>query len=205
MKRNLAILILCLLLGGCSQPEYEDAFVHPEYIQRDEMGLIITKIQVPYKNVLSQPCLYNGYMVLRNVNTNVKYKINGASYDDSASMIQPGIYQIDKLGWDDGAYNYSYNVHDPELHTINLLFGAFEIKPGECLYLGDILVNKKSVKTEFPLNISDHNAQMQCSLKADSLQGLRSKIKFCNLLTDSNSIKKNSNGQYCVDEGQKND
>lgn len=205
MKRNLIILIISILLSGCAHMEYEDSTLRPERVYRNKMGMIITEIKVPYKSVLNQPGSYNGYMILRNINTNVKYKVNGATYGDSVSMLIPGIYQIDMVGWDDGAYVYSFKVSGPKIHKINFRFGAFEIKPGECLYLGDIIIDKKSSSIERQINIINRSRQMINSLDNDSAQQFRSRIKFYSLITDRNLISKNSNGQYVIYEGTKND
>lgn len=204
MKKNLTILLLCILLTSCVKSEFQDASVRHEYIYNNKKGMIVTQIRVPYRNVLHQPGSYNGYMIVRDLNTNVKYKVNGASYYDSASMILPGTYQIDVVGWDDGAFSYSFKVTDSELQAINLRFGAFEVKPGECLYLGDIVINKNAQEIDQPLHVSNGSMQMLQSLETTSISTLRSQIKFYSLLHDSNLVKKNIDGKYGVYKGQQN-
>lgn len=201
MKKILAILILGCFLVGCSHVQYEDAFVRPEYIQRSEMGMVVTQIKVPYKNVLNKPGVFNGSIIAREINTNVKYKINGTSYDESASMLKPGIYQIDSVEWSDGSYVYHFDVKDMQLHPVDLTFGAFEVKPGECLYLGDITINKQASNDRDILSVENHSAQVSKSLETESLQAFKPKIKFYSLLKTKNSISKNNDGKYNINAG----
>lgn len=205
MKKILGLLIICGILSGCSQMQYEDAFVRPEYIHNSQMGMIVAQIKVPYKNVFNQPGIYNGFIVLREINSNIKYKINGTSYDDSASMLKPGIYQIDSLEWSDGAYNYNFDIEDKQLHPVDFTFGAFEIKPGECLYLGDITINKQARYGAGVLSVANHSAQVSESLETVTLQVFKPKIKFYSLLTNSKVVSKNKDGKFNINKGKTND
>ncbi len=198
MRKSLNLIILLfgmLALHGCAKSEYADAYVRPEYIQKNQTSMVLARVIVPYKNVLNQQSTYGGYLVIRDVNNNAKYKIDGASYADSASMVSPGIYQIDSVGWSDGTYAHIIRLPDVELQQLNLYFGAIAVKPGECLYLGDIVVNKYT-NTDHPLRIYNKTEQMVGELKGGELDSLMPRVKFYALLTDNDAIQQEIDGTF---------
>lgn len=205
MKKILGLFIICSLLSGCSHMQYEDAFVRPEYINRSEMGMVVARIKVPYKDVLNKQGIFNGSMIVRELNSSIKYKINGTSYDESASMLKPGIYQIDSVEWNDGTFVYHFDIKDNQLHPVDFTFGAFELKPGECLYLGDITIDKYTRNDKEILSVENHSEQVSKSLETESLQAFKPKIKFYSLLKNSNVISKNENGKLNINKGKTND
>ncbi len=156
---KIAILLSCSVLTGCSK--FADSTIYQQDIIDKKNSLFVTKILVTYKDLLNQNGQYSGSMVIENTADNkLKYYIDGKSYTSAAIMIQPGQYRINNITWNNGSFKTSlYPGY------------KFYIKPGDCLYYGDIVIDSatalqgKNIKIVYNLNLAKDSFNSSKKLK----------------------------------------
>ena len=173
-------VLATVLLSACTgQSKFANVAMRPNEIRNNKMSMIVAKVSIPYSGLFNKSGNFDGYIHVANFENQDKkktYLINGSSYLNSATMIKPGTYYIESIGWSDGLYVYGIKVTSKQL----------DVKPGECIYIGDIIVVRKSdhtlvfVKNDIPNAIASINAS-----KFDSLAG---RLYFSSLIKNE-SIK----------------
>jgi len=168
MIKSIILLVAFLLLNACASP-YANVAIRPYEISNNKMSMVVTKISIPYVDVSNKSSHYDGYLRLANIETKDKekvYLVNGSSYLSSATMITPGTYYIDSIGWGDGLYVYDIKVP----------VKSFDVKPGRCLYIGDISIVRR--KNHAQLLVKNNISHAILELQNSQLDFLAKKLHF---------------------------
>jgi hypothetical protein len=167
MKFNLfcCAFFLFLLVGGCSR---DLSNKYSKNFNAQHKSVVIMKISEPYKNFFKKECeLEANFRIVRlNDNYNDKSKRESyffdaggdkwmvhnswlfeIGYDSRLAMINPGVYYIDYLSWNDGPTNY-YSSSPGISKKGMIVYGAFEVKPGDVGYVGKLYIKDRTVYLE---------------------------------------------------------
>lgn len=114
------------------------------YAQNQYKSVVVMKIYQPYKNLFKKREELKPEFDLVKLDDNynnqdkkIFYKVN--SVTEKILMINPGIYFIENIRWNDGLYGYKSTT--PGISKNNLIvYGAFEAKPGIVGYIGNLLM-----------------------------------------------------------------
>ena len=176
-SKAIFLFLITLLLNACAKSEYANVMLNTNKIINNKMGMIITKVDVPYTDLFNKPGKYDGYIHLKTFDLKKVYLVDGSSYLKSSTMVTPGEYYIDLIGWNDGLYEY--HVKPPA--------NKLEVKPGQCIYIGDISIIKKIDSNQILVknNISDTLLTVQNG----KLAKLTERLHFVPLIKNATVIK----------------
>lgn len=173
------LLIVVVFLSGCAKPQYTDGTISKSKILNKQQAFVVTKIAAPYLDLNEKLGKYPGFMVIQNNHKqDYKYYIDGTTYKTAAIMIHPGSYTIVQYGWSDGAFIYVACIED-----------TIEVKPGDCIYLGDINIIKKN--TSVLIHIHDNLNSAVQELNAKDMQDLTKNLKYYKLKDPETTESKN--------------
>ena len=191
MRKNLKLLLIVsnLLLSACAKPEFTDGYPDPKLVRNHQTALIIAKVSVLYKDVLNKPAKFPGFLVIQNLNNpELKYKIDGRSYKDSISKVQPGTYNLTSYGYSDGTFEYRTKAFK---NDDLVKYGTLKVKPGDCLYLGDFSLKKNDSIID-AINITSQNKNVFADLlKNSEAAEFADKFVFYELITKPEANKQN--------------
>jgi len=188
MIKRIILSATFLLLNACAS-QYANVAMRPYEISNNKMSMVVTKISIPYIDLLNKSNHYDGYLRLVDVESKNKkktYLIKGGSYLDSATMITPGVYYVDSIGWSDGLYVYD----------IKIPVKSFDVKPGQCIYIGDISIVRSGNHGKILVENNISNAILE--IQNSKLDFLAKKLHFNSVMQDI-TIKKgygNAWGRY---------
>lgn len=118
-----------------------------------------------------EPVVSNEYKVLRNSRCFVPY-----TYAESIYTIAPGQYYISFVEYQN--QSNMYHTINPGLNSNgSVAYGAFDIKPGAVLYLGDISCTWKSRNQIKKLSVVDNLTEVKLNLLAAGYKDLSEKIE----------------------------
>ncbi len=166
-----SIALATFLLSACVQPKYANVTMKPDEIINNKMGMVMAKVNIPYRDLFNRQGNYNGYAELGNLENEGKekiYLVDGSSYVNSATMIRPGTYSILSLGWNDGLYVYEIKFRPRKLQL--------DILPGNCFYLGDFSITRKNDRDL--ILIKNNISAATDSIQNSKLNPLAKKLQF---------------------------
>lgn len=118
-----------------------------------------------------EPAVANAYRIVRNSRSFIPY-----SYADSIYTIAPDVYYISFIEYQNEAT--MYHTVAPGIDKQGMVtYGAFDIKPGAVLYLGDINCTWKTRNQIQKINVTDKLADVKQNLITAGYQHLAEKIK----------------------------
>ena len=179
MIKRIILSLAFLLLNACTS-QYANVVMRPYEINNNKMSMIVTKISIPYVDLLNKSNHYDGYLRLVDVASKEKkkiYLIEGSSYVKSATMIKPGAYYIDSIGWSDGLYTYD----------VKIPVKSFDVKPGQCLYIGDISIAGSGRHRKILAKNNIPNAMLE--IENSQLNFLAKKLHFDSVMQDITTKK----------------
>ncbi len=181
MRFYKSILIFVVLLSGCANPQYANCLFNKIEIQDKKMSMIVTKLRAYSIDEFNKKGNLNaGFIVIQMVNNNkYNYLVYGDSYSSSITMIKPGRYTIVQYGWEDGVFKYIYSTDKA---------GIFTVSPGECVYLGDVLLVRRPGK---PISISvKNNSKIALAeINQSKASGLITKMEFVSILKQKEGVE----------------
>ncbi len=158
------------LLSACAEPQFANVAMRSSAIHSNEKCMIVAKVKVPYTDLFNKSGNYNGYLHLSSFQGPDKkkkiYQVNGSSYINSATMINPGKYYIDSISWNDGLYIYK----------IKISAKALDIKPGQCNYIGDLTIVRNHKGTQ--VLVKDNLPHAVSSIENSKLDSLANRLHF---------------------------
>lgn len=195
------ILYICItiFLGGCINVPLSHQY-NSMYFNAKNKAVVIIKIFQHYKTLFNkQDKLMAEFNLVRldeNYNDPDKrtfYKIN--SETDQILMLKPGIYFIDYIEWHDGLY-----VHKSKFTGITkdntILYGAFEVKPGDVGYIGDLIISDDD--NAIILNRVKELEKTKEYLIKTKYNDLSSMIKEIKFYIKGSKILQDSNGFFVI-------
>jgi hypothetical protein len=127
-----------------------------------------------------EPQIYNEYRILRNSRSPIPY-----TYADSIYTIAPGVYYISFVEYQNESTMYHTIAHG--LNKGVITYGAFDIKPGAVLYLGDISCTWKGRNQIQKLNVTHNLVDVKNNLVSAGYQKLAEKIDIAKFYPASTS------------------
>lgn len=161
--KNTLVLLTFSLLTGCASPGLSSKYNAEEFAQ-NQKGVVIVRISQKALQSFCNTDLNLNY-VLKRIGQNEGYTIdaknayfsgisNKHDYADSILMLDPGTYYLDSMTLDTeqkGNYTITRAYLSPGIEEIpndkfnqTLLFkyGAFQVNPGQVIYLGHLHLEK---------------------------------------------------------------
>ena len=208
------LFCVCVMLAACQNKIDERLQYDPAVFKQGKKGIVIVSISQERKQRLgSTPESLNFH--LTHLETNQDFINATTSHDVFSSalhhqyqncilMLDPGVYGIKKLfladkregnyivrGW------YTDNLSKVGDNTFFVKIGAFEVKPGQVLYLGKLELEESG---RLPFKIINEIDIAKTDLKEAGKTDLASKIEFGNLYQRGTIIKKSGNA-YIFNDG----
>ncbi|HXH55199.1 MAG TPA: hypothetical protein VNK03_05600 [Gammaproteobacteria bacterium] len=183
MIKRIILSMAFLLLNACAS-QYANVVMRSYEISNNKMSMVVTRISIPYIDLLNKSNHYDGYLRLANVESKGKkkiYLIKGGSYLDSATMITPGAYYVDSIGWSDGLYVYDIKIPAKSL----------DVKPGQCIYIGDISIAGSGKHRKILVKNNIPNAILE--IENSKLNFLAKKLHFDSIMQDITTKKGHGN------------
>lgn len=121
------------------------------------------------------------------------YSLHLGSYRQVVFVAEPGIYFISKADYISG--NISYYTTLPGLTPEGrVVYGAFEVKPGEVVYLGDLKFNWSQHSANLIDVVSRYSAVTNDLQASSKYRGLVAKLKPAKFYGEGAMISMNENG-----------
>ena len=199
IKINFLLCVwVTIFLGGCANVPLSHKYNIMIFNAKNK-AVVVIKIFQHYTTLFNQQdklmVEFNLVRLDDNYNDPDKrtfYKIN--SENDQIVMLKPGIYFIDHLEWHDGLY-----VHKSKFTGITkdnaILYGAFEVKPGDVGYIGDLVIPDDNA---IILNRVKKLAKTKEYLIQNKYNDLSSMIKEIKFYDKGSKIRKNSDGLFVI-------
>lgn len=129
-----------------------------------------------------EPQISNDYRIVRNSRSFIPY-----TYADSIYTIAPGIYYISFIEYQNEST--MYHTVNPGLDKKGIVtYGAFEIKPGAVLYLGDISCSWKGRNQIKKLDVTYNLAEVKKNLIAAGYPTLAEKIEIAKFYPSATNL-----------------
>ncbi len=131
---------------------------------------------------LTEPQISNDYRIVRNSRSFVPY-----TYSDSIYTIAAGVYYISFIEY----HNEStmYHTVTPGFNKQGVLtYGAFDIKPGSILYLGDISCTWKGRNLIQNLNVTHNLPEVKRNLVSAGYQNVAENIEIAKFYPNGTNI-----------------
>lgn len=210
MNKNISInlilsVILSVLLSGCGgnflSHKYNTAIFNEQH-----KAVAVLKISVPgkYTEIPTSFVLVKLNDNYNDPNKREAYSINAnawfpENYSDKVAMISPGLYYIDYITWVTISYPYT-TTHYTAVPGISkkgiIVYGAFEVKPGDVAYVGNLILKKNGV--DFNLEKINELEQVKKDLIKNKQNDLSAKIKEIKFYNRGSIVHRNANGSFII-------
>lgn len=129
-----------------------------------------------------EPQILNEYRIVRGSRSFIPY-----TYADSIYTIAPGVYYISFIEYQNEST--MYHTITPGIDKQGMVtYGAFDIKPGAVLYLGDISCTWKGRNQVQKLNVTHNLVEVKQNLISAGYQKLAEKIDTAKFYSSGTNI-----------------
>lgn len=121
------------------------------------------------------------------------------SYDKCFYSLEPGIYYISSASHSDASFTYNTTLAGitPEGRIV---YGAFEVKAGEVLYIGNINFNWNSKGSLVTVSGSLNKAKKELMDSNSKYKNLASKMKYGSFYPAGSLVHVDKNGKFYLEE-----
>lgn len=212
VKKVINIIMFVLMIGCSNLPsKYNQKIFQEQY-----KAVVIIDIVTPNLNFFNKYYEQKINFLLVKLNDSYNdpnkretYFINtdsifSGNYNNKLFMINPGIYYIDSMSWKENYYGYStmYNTILPGISKTGLVvYGAFEVKPGDIAYVGKLLLNINNIKGKnFGFDIEKINDidQIKKDLVKNKQNELINKIKEVKFYGKGSVVNRSPKGVFTI-------
>jgi hypothetical protein len=178
---TVCIFFLSVALSGCVHMLEEKNY---QKFLKGEKGVVLFTVSKPYTKAP------NGTISKKETRSFVLHKIKDKAHKDNSYrqyisgvcredcyvenilFLDPGLYYIDEITVDHG-WGVVYTLPSPGYKDHHVMYGAFEVKAGEVIGLGNLVVNRDSEKM---LSFMREDDQIKKELQASKYHDMASKI-----------------------------
>lgn len=136
-----------------------------------------------------KPIIANEYRILK-----AKRWVLPYTYAESMYTIEPGVYYISYISAErDGQFFYTGKPGITAQKTIT--YGAFDVKPGDVLYLGDIECEWRHTHQIKKINIQNNIIQVKKDLQSAGLEQLAQLVQTAQFYKTGSKLSLNDQGK----------
>ena len=207
MVRLLSVALASMLLSGClgytpamrhySQAEdvKNNAVIIVELVNANEIKIV--RLDQNFNNKHRKEYKLRGIRKLRFPLFTESY-VSLGGYTQVTFVAEPGVYFISKANYSQGNTNY-YTILSGLTPEGRVIYGAFEVKSGEVVYLGDLNFNwYKGAKNLISIS-SNHNKVVKDLQDSSRYNNLAAKLKPAKFYTKGSTIHMGEDGIIQID------
>jgi hypothetical protein len=202
----LLLLILSISVVGCvnslkrfdptTKLEGSNKAVLALYVSAE--SITIKKFDENYNNLQAKSEEYVMSGGISAIFSEIKDGLNrGSVFENAFYTIEPGIYYISRAYFSSGEYNY-YTTLSGLTPEGRVVYGAFEVKPGEVAFLGKLCFNfgKEKADELFTVYADLENAKRKILNSRSKYKSLVPKLQKINFYPSGSRIYLDKDGTY---------